>query len=76
MPFLITSFRDAYPHIKIHLYEGSSLDIIHSLIDFQNEVAVIAKVEDNPDVCFIPFSHEELVLILPFDHPLPRKEAL
>ena len=76
MPFLITSFRDAYPHIKIHLHEGSSLDIIHSLLDFQNEVAVIAKVEDNPDVCFIPFSHEELVLILAPGHPLAGKRCI
>jgi DNA-binding transcriptional LysR family regulator len=76
MPFLITSFRDAYPHIKIHLHEGSSLDIIHSLLDFKNEVAVIAKVEDNPDVCFIPFSHEELILILAPGHPLAAKRCI
>jgi DNA-binding transcriptional LysR family regulator len=44
MPLLITSFRGAYPHIKIHLDEGSSLDMIHSLLDLRNEVAVIAKV--------------------------------
>ena len=76
MPFLITRFRDAYPNIKIHLHEGSSLDIIHSLLDFQNEVAVIAKVEDNPDVCFIPFSHEELILILAPGHPLAGKRCI
>lgn len=73
MPFLIASFRDAYPHIKIHLDEGSALDMIHSLLDFRNEVAVIAKVEDNPDVCFIPFSREELVLIVAPEHPLARR---
>ena len=28
MPFLISSFHEAYPHIKIHLDEGSSLDIL------------------------------------------------
>ena len=76
MPFLITSFRDAYPHIKIHLDEGSSLDMIHSLLDLRNEVAVIAKVEDNPEICFIPFSREELVLILAPEHPLAKKRYI
>ncbi len=76
MPFLITSFRQAYPHIKIHLDEGSSLDMIHSQLDFKNEVAIIARAEENPNVCFIPFSHEELVLILSPDHPLARKRAI
>jgi DNA-binding transcriptional LysR family regulator len=76
MPFLITSFRKAYPHIKIQLDEGSSLDIIHSLLDLKNEMAVIAKVEDNPDICFIPFSQEEVVLILAPEHPLARKRSI
>ena len=76
MPFMISNFRDAYPHVKIHLDEGSSLDMMHSLLDFKNEVAVIAKVEDNPDICFLPFSQEELVLILTPEHRLARKKSI
>jgi DNA-binding transcriptional LysR family regulator len=76
MPFLITSFRDAYPHIKIHLDEGSSLDMIRSLVDLKNQVALISKAEDNPDIRFIPFSHEELVLITAPDHRLTRRKSL
>ena len=56
MPFLISKFREAYPYIKIHLDEGSSLDMANSLLDFSNELAIIAKTEDNPDICFLPFS--------------------
>jgi DNA-binding transcriptional LysR family regulator len=76
MPFLITSFRDAYPHIKIHLDEGSSLDMIRSLIDLRNEVAVIAMAEERTDIRFIPFSHEELVLITAPDHRLTRRKSV
>ena len=76
MPFLITSFRDAYPHIKIHLDEGSSLDMIRSLVDLKNEVALISKAEDNPDIRFIPFSQEELVLITAQDHKLARRKSV
>ena len=63
MPFLISRFRDAYPSIKVYLDEGSSLDMVGSLLNLKNEVAVIARVEDNPAVTFIPLSQEELVLI-------------
>lgn len=76
MYLLISKFRDAYPHIKIHLDEGSSLEIIHSLLDFRNEMAVIARVEDHPEVCFIPFSREEVVLILSPQHRLAAKESI
>ena len=76
MPVMITSFHEAYPHIKINLDEGSSLDMIHSLLKLKNEVAVIAKAEDNPEVAFIPFSHEELVLIVARGHRLTREESI
>ena len=76
MPFMMTSFHETYPNIKINLDEGSSLEMIHSLVDLRNEVAVIANAEDNPDVCFIPFSREELVVIHAPDHHLAHKKAV
>lgn len=76
MPLLMTSFHEAYPQVKIHLDEGSSLDMTLSLLDFKNEVAVIAKATDHPDVRFIPFSQEELVFILSPKHPLAAKKTV
>ena len=76
MPFLLTGFREAYPSIKIHLDEGSSREMIHSLRELKNEVVIIARVEDNPDISFIPFSREEVVLLLSPDHRLARKKSL
>jgi DNA-binding transcriptional LysR family regulator len=73
MPFLISSFHKAYPHIKINLDEGSSRDMIYSLVGFKKEVAVIAKAEDHPEVNFIPFGKEEMVIIASKGHPLTRK---
>ena len=76
MPFLISGFREAYPHIKVNLDEGSSLDMVRSLVELKNEVAVIAKVEDDAQITFIPFSQEELVLIVAPDHELAQKKAV
>jgi DNA-binding transcriptional LysR family regulator len=76
MAFLITHFHTSYPHIKIYLDEGSSLDMANSLLDFRNELAIIAKIEENPDICFIPFSQEEMLVILSIDHQLADKKAL
>jgi DNA-binding transcriptional LysR family regulator len=76
MPFMVTSFREAYPHIRIHLDEGSSLDMIYSLLNLRNEVVVIAKVVDHPEVRFIPFSQEALVLILAPNHPLAARKVV
>lgn len=76
MPFLISSFREAYPHIKVYLDEGSSLHIIRSLVDLKNEVAVIARVEEVPGVVFLPFKQEQLLLILPPNHPLAQRKSV
>ena len=38
--------------------------MIHSLLNFKIEVAVIARTEDNPEVNFYPFSQEEMSAML------------
>jgi len=76
MPFLISSFHEAFPHIKVHLDEGSSLDIIHSLSELKNEVAVIARVEEVPGVTFLPFKRDQLLLILAPNHPLAKSKSV
>jgi len=76
MPFMLSIFHEKYPKIKIELNEGSSLQMTRSLLDLKNEVVIIAKAEEIPGVRFIPFSHEEMVVIVAPDHHLARKEAI
>lgn len=76
MPWIITRFRETYPDIKIHLDEGSSQDMTLSLVNFQNEIVIIAKAQDHPEVCFSPFSMEEVVLISSPNHLLAGKTGI
>ena len=76
MPALLSSYHQEYPNIRISLDEGSSRDMIQSLVGFRNEIAVIARAEDHPDVLFTPFSQEELVLITPPDHPWTVRKSV
>jgi len=76
MPLVITTFHKNYPNIKIQLNEGSSAEMIYSLVDFKIEVAVIAKAIDHAEVNFFPFSKEEMVLIVAPDNHLVKKKAI
>lgn len=76
MPFLISSFHEAFPHIKVHLDEGSSMDILRSLLELKNEVAVIARVREDPNITFLPFKQDQLLLILAPNHALARKKSV
>jgi|WetSurMetagenome_2_1015567.scaffolds.fasta_scaffold211144_3 DNA-binding transcriptional LysR family regulator len=73
---LIGHFHKFYPNITVKVDEAGSLDIIQRLLDFQNEVVICVKVKDNPDVCFIPFCTEHLVVVLPVGHRLTKQEHL
>lgn len=76
MPFLMKEFHARHRHIEICLDEGSSTAMIKSLSDLKNEVAIIAEVTGKPDVVFIPFSKEKLILLLPPQHSLAGKKSI
>jgi DNA-binding transcriptional LysR family regulator len=76
MPFLISSFHEAFPQIKVHLDEGSSMDILRSLLNLKNEVAVIARVEEDSNITFLPFKRDQLILILAPGHALAKKKSV
>ena len=73
MPFLMRAFHEHYPEIKIHLDEGSSKDMIYSLLQLRNEIAIVTKVEDLPDLEFFPFTLEHMILIVGPQHSLASK---
>jgi DNA-binding transcriptional LysR family regulator len=50
--------------------------MIHSLLDLKDEIAIIAKAEDNPNIQFIPFSQEEIVVIVSPANPLAQKKVV
>ncbi|MFH0814409.1 MAG: LysR family transcriptional regulator [Pseudomonadota bacterium] len=76
MPSLLAAFHKSFPGIAIDLNEGSSLDMTRSLIDFRNSVAIVAKVEDNSNINFIPFIREEVLLIAASDYHLTNRDEI
>lgn len=76
LPALMGKFHEEYPHIKIDIHEGSSMDMIQRLARSEHEVVVIAKVAEHAKVRFVPFASEELVLILAPSHRLVGEKAV
>lgn len=76
MPLIMRQFHRNFPKIQIYLDEGSSLDLSLSLLELKNEIAIISKVKDNPDITYILFSEEEVLPILSPNHPLAKNEYL
>jgi DNA-binding transcriptional LysR family regulator len=76
MPLIMRQFHKQFPKIQIYLDEGSSLDLSRSLLELKNELAIITKVREDPDITYILFSEEEVYPILSPDHPLAKNEYL
>ena len=76
LSFLMDIFNKEYPQIRIQMTEGSSLSIIQSLLNNEAEIALISKVENHQDICFIHLCHEEVAFIVGPNHHLAKKKSI
>lgn len=91
MPNYISHFHALYPGVSIHLSEGSSLEMIQSLFNMQNELAIVASAEYPKSlhtIAFgketeypkplhgIAFGKEEVLLVASPDHTLAKKDPI
>lgn len=73
MPSIVTRFHNAHPAVKIVLDEGSSLEMLKSVLELRNELGILAKVEEIPKIEYIPFARERIVLFSSINHPFAQK---
>jgi LysR family transcriptional regulator, transcriptional activator of the cysJI operon len=76
MPFILGSFQKANPDIMIKIDLGNSDDMLKTLVNMQNDVAVLANQITSQKVFAFPLLKEELALITCNDHPLSAKESV
>lgn len=76
MSFLMDTFHKEYPSIRIQVIEGSSLSLMHNLLDNEVDIILVSKVEDHPHVRFVHFCHEEVSFIVSPDHFLAQRSEL
>jgi len=76
MPFILGSFQKANPDIMIKIDLGNSDDMLKTVVNMQNDVAVLANQMTSQKVFAFPLLKEELVLITCNDHPLSAKESV
>lgn len=79
VPEITRSFLEAHPKksIEFHFHTGAtSVDIIQGLKDRKYDIAFCSKLEKEHNIEFIPVASQELVLIVPTDHPLSNRDSI
>lgn len=72
----ISKFRKAFPKIQIQVGEGSSEDMLKSLLEDRNDLAIVGRLPYDDRLRVIPFIQDELVLLAAPDHPLCSKSRV
>lgn len=76
MPKLLSKFQSSFPSVKIFVDVGNSEEILKSLINFKNDLALISVTKVPPKFESIPFLREELVLITSPFNPLTKRQSV
>lgn len=75
VPFAIRAFRGAFPHVSLTLDECLRKEALARLRDDQMDVAFMrAALDDSQDILDNPLLTEPMVVALPSDHAMARRE--
>lgn len=72
----ISEFRKAFPTIQIQIDEGSSEEMLKSIVEKRNDVAIVGRLPYEEKLKAIPFIQDELVLLAAPGHPLCSKDEV
>ncbi len=76
LPSAIQNYRKKNPRTKFNIFHGHSVEVAHSVSAGKYDLGFCSKVEEEPDLVFVPILTQELVLIVNKNHALAgRKEV-
>lgn len=74
LPPLLDKFRQRYPGVEVHVTEHADADTEADLIERRVEIAAVRLPQPSLDT--VALATDELVAVLPQDHPLARKATV
>lgn len=67
LPNLIKSFLEEHPKISFSLQGSDSKEAIKKILTYENDFAIVGKMNDNPKLDFVKLVKDSSVLIVPND---------
>ncbi|MGH7777966.1 MAG: LysR family transcriptional regulator [Candidatus Dormibacterales bacterium] len=75
LPALLERFTSSHPGVDVAVRTGHSEEVLQMVLREEAQVG-LGRAMRHPDIELIAFYEEELVLVVPPDHPFTRKRAL
>lgn len=78
VPNMIQAFasHEENKEISFSFYQGTTKNIIKRLKEDKFDLAFCSFVENEPEIDFIPLVQQELVVIVPLNHPLAKQDSI
>ena len=73
---VVAEFSRRHPGIRIEASFGNSGVILRDLAEFRVDVAVLARLEEDPLLHGLPLRRAPVLILLPADHRLARRRSL
>ncbi len=76
LPRLIARFREQHPGVRASIRVGSRARVIELLLSRDVQLAFSSARIEHPDLSYLKFVQDDVVLIAPPDHWMARKEII
>lgn len=76
LPQALASFMTEHPQVDVDVEEGTSLEIVRSLLAGAGEVGIVADTVDLGSLEHFPFRPDRLLLVVPQGHALARRRRV
>lgn len=71
---MLSLFHERYPRVDLQITIGNSHEVLSRLHDLSVDIAVLAHIEEDPQVDAIPFSRHPVVAFVHVNHPWAKKK--
>jgi DNA-binding transcriptional LysR family regulator len=76
LPWLVGSFCKDYPQVKISVEVIKRADLVQKLEQHVIDLGIMSGQIEHPDLIFDEFMQDDLVLIVPAQHPFAQEEVV
>jgi len=76
LPQLLARFIVEHPHVQVEVEELSSTEIVRAVVERHGSIGALWSDVDTRGLASVLFGEDELVLVVPHEHPLGRRRAV
>lgn len=76
LPHDLAIFFRRHPDVRVTLEERMTHDILNAIVEGRADLGIVALESEHPELRYIPYKEDKLVLIAPLRHPIAAQSEV